>query len=134
MTTIAQVARIATGLPDAREGVRHGRRTWFVAGKAFAWERPFTKADLRRFGPARPPQGAILAVRVADLAVKEAMLEDGIPGLFTIAHFDGFAAVLIELEVAALEDVRDAIVHGWLAVAPRGLAAGALEDERSHDG
>jgi len=128
MPTITDAARIANRLPGVQEGTRHGQRTWFVAGKAFAWERRFSKADLRRFGPERPPEGAILAVRVADLGAKEAMLGAGTPGLFTIPHFDGYAGVLIQLDVAAHEDVRAAIVHGWLALAPRGLAAGHLGD------
>ena len=67
MLTIDEVARMASELPEVAEGRRHGNRTWSVAGKAFAWERPFSKADIKRFGDAEPPDGLILAVRVEDL-------------------------------------------------------------------
>lgn len=59
------------------------------------------------------------------------MLGAGTPGLFTIPRFDGYSAVLIQLDVAAHEDVRDTIVHGWLAVAPRGLATGYFGQDPS---
>ena len=94
---VDEAARIAFDLPEVTEGERHGRRTWSVAGKAFAWERPFSKADLRRFGDSTPPQGQILAVRVADLGEKEAVLAAEPKAFFTIPHFDGYSAVLIQL-------------------------------------
>ena len=122
MATIEDAERIATELPDVAVGERWGNRTWSVGGKAFAWERPFSKADVRRFGDATPPGGPILAVRVADLGEKEAVLAAATPGVFTIPHFDGYAAVLIELDVADAEAVRELIVDGWLACAPSPLA------------
>ncbi len=126
---IDDVAALALGLPEATEGTRYGNRTWFVADKAFAWERPFSKADLKRFGDATPPDGPILATAVEDLGEKEAVLASGQRGFFTIPHFDGYATVLIQLRVATKRSVRDALVDGWLACAP---AARADEFLRTH--
>jgi hypothetical protein len=122
MATIEDAARLARELPEVTEGERHGNLTWSVGGKAFAWERPFSKADIKRFGPEAPPQGPILAVRVDDLAEKEAVLSSYSKGFFTIPHFDGYAAVLIQLKTVTRKALREAVVDAWLACAPRRLA------------
>jgi hypothetical protein len=127
MATLADAARIALELSEVTEAERRDARTWSVAGKGFAWERPFSKADLRRFGDERPPDGPILAVRVLDLDDKEAILAAGRRGFFTIPHFDGYAAVLIQLEMVGEGDLREAIVDAWLACAPPRLANAYLE-------
>jgi hypothetical protein len=122
VATLDDVAVMALALPGVTEAERHGNRTWFVAGKAFAWDRPFSKADIRRFGGQTPPAGPILAVRVADLSEKEAVLAAHPDAFFTIPHFDGYAAVLIRLPDVAAGALREVITDGWLACAPPGLA------------
>jgi hypothetical protein len=122
VATLDDVARLALALPEAVAGERHGQRTWSVADKVFAWERSFSKADLRRFGDVTPPDGPILAVRVEDLGEKEAVLAARTTGFFTIPHFDGYAAVLIQLRKVSLKALREALVDGWLVCAPPSLA------------
>jgi hypothetical protein len=122
VATFDDVAVLAAELPGSTEDERHGNRTWFVAGRAFAWERPFSKADIRRFGEQAPPDGPILAVRVEDLGEKEAVLAAEPTAFFTIPHFDGYSAVLIQLRKVSANALREAIVDGWLACAPRNLA------------
>jgi hypothetical protein len=46
----------------------------------------------------------------------------GKKGFFTIPHFDGYAAVLVQLRTAAKRPLREAIVDAWLACAPPRLA------------
>jgi hypothetical protein len=41
---------------------------------------------------------------------------------FTIPHFDGYAAVLVQVRKVSKKALRDALVDGWLACAPPKLA------------
>ena len=122
--TLDQAAEMALELPEVTEdrGGHGARRRWSVGKKVFAWERPFTKADIKRFGNETPPDGEILGVRVEDLDEKEAVLAAGAKGIFTTPHFDGYPAILIQLKVVGKKALRDALLDGWLAIAPPKLA------------
>jgi hypothetical protein len=128
--TYQDVAAIVTELREVTEGFHHGHRTWNVGGKGFAWERPFSKADIKRFGQEPVPDGPILAVRVEDLGEKEAVLAMDRPGVFTIPHFNGYAAVLIQLNRVHKRVLRELLVDGWLACAPDPLAEDYLAARR----
>jgi hypothetical protein len=130
VATIADVQRVIATLPAVEEGSKWGNHSWMTGGKVFAWERAYSKADLKRFGDATPPRQPILAVRVEDLHEKAAVLAEGSRGVFTIPHFDGFAAVLVELRVVGKRVLRELVIGGWLAVAPSGLAEEWLRANR----
>ncbi len=125
MADLDDVAAAAAALPEATEGVQYRGRAWSVAGKAFVWERAFSKADLQRFGDDPVPQGPIAAIRTQDLGEKEAILASH-PAFFTIPHFDGYPAVLVRLEAMPVEVLREAVLDGWLACAPPRLAEAYL--------
>jgi hypothetical protein len=129
--TFDDVEAYVKSLPGVSVGVRYGNRTWMVNGAGFAWQRPFSKADLKRFGDATPPAGDILAVSVENLDAKDALLAIALPGFFTIPHFNGYPAVLIELRKARSSDVRAALRGAYHVAAPTAARVSAKPRKRS---
>ena len=127
MATWDDVRRIALALPEAEERVSRDMRQWRVKDKLFVWERPLRRSDLKALGDSAP-DGPILGARVEHLVAKEALLADDPDVFFTTPHFDGFPAVLVQLERIGVEDLDEVIVEAWLARAPARLAKAYLEE------
>ena len=128
MATWDDVDRLARSLPETEEGSSYGNRAWTVKGKAFAWERPLRKADLEALGDAAP-DGPILGARVEHVVAKEALLAED-PGVyFTTPHFDGYPAVLVQLERIAVAELEELLAEAWRARAPKRLAQAFLRGQ-----
>jgi hypothetical protein len=120
------VAGMALGLPEASERISRGNRQWRVKDKLFVWERPLRRTDQEALGDAAP-DGPILGARVEHLGAKEALLQNE-GHFFTTPHFEGYPAILLELDKIGVEDLEEVIVEAWLARAPKRLAKAYLEE------
>jgi hypothetical protein len=127
VATWDDVRRLALALPETDERESRGSCQWRVKDKLFVWERPLRASDLKALGAAAP-QGAILGARVEHLVAKEALIADASGVYFTTPHFDGYPAILVQLEKIAVEDIEEVTVEAWLARAPAKLAKAYLAD------
>ncbi|MFC1443609.1 MmcQ/YjbR family DNA-binding protein [Streptacidiphilus sp. N1-10] len=122
MATWDDVRRIALALPGTSEVVSQGNAQWRVKDRNFVWDRPLRRTDVEALGE-RAPQGPIVAARVPDLGVRQALISGDPKVYFTIPHFDGFPAVLVLLDRIGAAELRELIVEAWLDRAPKRLAA-----------
>ena len=127
MATWDDVRQIALGLPEAEERLSRDMRQWRVKDKLFVWERPLRRSDLEALGDAAPT-GPILGVRTEHLVAKEAILQSDPAVFFTTPHFDGYPAVLVQLDRIGVQELREVIVEAWLARAPKRLADAFLDN------
>ena len=127
MATFDDVAAIALGLPETSEGTSVGSRAWKVKDKTFVWDRPLRRSDLEALGDTAP-DGPILGVRTEHLVAKEAILASNPDVFFTTPHFDGYPAVLVQLDKISVEDLTEVTVEAWLARAPKRLADAYLDN------
>jgi hypothetical protein len=137
MATWDDVRAVALALPETfeREG-RGGLPDWRVKDgardKGFVWERPLRKSDLAALG-STAPSGPILGARVPDVGAKDALIADD-PGVyFTTPHFDGYPAILVQLDHIDVTELAELVVEAWLVQAPKKLAAEYLTS-RDADG
>lgn len=52
----------------------------------------------------------------------------GKDAFFTIAHFNGYNTYLVKLDQVTVQDLKEALVDGWLAMAPPQVAEGFLNE------
>ena len=125
VATWADVRRIALHLPGTSEATSRSTATWTVGKKSFAWERPLRRSDFAALGD-RAPDGPILGVSTGNLELKEALLAAE-PAAFTTPHFDGYAAILIDLPAIDSARLERILIEGWLSRAPKRAVAAYLQ-------
>src|SRR5687768_907267 len=111
MATQEDVRRIALSLPETVEederfafAVRAGSKL-----KGFVW------VWLERIQPrkARIPQPKVIAVRVANLNEKDALLSIDATKFFTEPHYNGYPAVLVRLAEVNTDELEVLITEAW---------------------
>ena len=129
MATWADVRQVALALPETSERVSaDGLAQWRVRDVLFAWERPLRKRDLEELGE-EAPTGPVLGARVPDLGAKEALLGQDGDVYFTTAHFDGYPAILVQLDLIDPAELEELLVEAWLARAPKRLVERYLDEQ-----
>lgn len=104
MATEEDVRRIALGLPEVIEKASHGTPGFRVKDRLFLRIR--TEAE-----------GALVAF-TESLEEKEALLASEPDVFFTTPHYDGYASVLVRLDVIGIDELTEVITDSWLVRAP----------------
>ncbi len=121
MATWDDVRRLALALPETSERTSRDNAQWRVKDKLFVWERPLRRSDLEALGDSAPT-GPILGARVEHEVAKQALIADDPDVFFTTPHFDGYPAILVQLDKIAPDVLEEVIVEAWLCRAPKKLA------------
>jgi hypothetical protein len=114
------VERVALSLPETTQS-SSGHKQWRVKDKGFVWERPLRKADYAALGD-RAPTGPILGARVEHVGIKDVLIASDPEVFFTTPHFNGYPAILVNLERISVKDLHDLVVDAWLSQAPKRVA------------
>ena len=116
MVSKSDVRRLALALPGAMEDEGHFGFSIAVAAKrkgfAWAWRE---RIDPRK---ARVPNERVLAIRVASLDAKEILLMSDADVFFTEPHYDGYAAVLVRLDIVTRAQLRGLLAQAHAATLP----------------
>ena len=123
MTTFAEVEAFALTLPETTSTPSYGGAPALRVNKRmFARLRGEMADDLD--SATGKPYGEVLMLGVADLGEKEALLTSDPRVYFTVAHYDGYPAVLVRLAAADEAELRELVLEAWLRAAPkRAIAA-----------
>jgi hypothetical protein len=105
MITEAQIRKIALALPDVTERASYGGApSWRTSKNMFIWIRPKPRA---------------LVIYVDSLDAKEILLEHE-PGIFfTIAHYDGYPMLLVNMQKVSLARAKALIAESYRLQAPK---------------
>jgi len=106
MATWQTLVDFAKTLPEVEEA------TWFdspslkVRGKGFIRLRSEAEGGV---------------VSMCSLDEKEALLQSGDPAFYTTPHYDGYGAILIDLDKVDTEQLHELVTEAWRIKAPKKL-------------
>jgi hypothetical protein len=128
VATPADVDDICLGLPEVELGTSWGDNpTYKVRGKGFLMHRPPGRTAIN------PATGEwyddLLVIHVPSESEKRALVDDERLPFFTIEHFKGYNAVLVQqsrLGEMSRDELAEIITDAWLTKAPKSMAKAFL--------
>ena len=128
VATPQDVDDICLSLPEVELGTSWGDNpTYKVRGKGFVMHRPPGRTAI---DPATgAPYTDLLVITVPGESEKRALVQDDRLPFFTIDHFDGYNAVLVQqsrLGEISRAELAEILTDAWLTRAPRTLAKAFL--------
>ena len=118
MPTFDEVAEFALTLPETTASPSYGGAPALRVNKRmFARLRGEMSEQTDELTGA--PYGEVLMVGVGDLGEKEALLAADQRAFFTVAHYDGYPAVLVRLPFVDPVELRELLVEAWVRAAPK---------------
>ncbi|GAA5157616.1 MmcQ/YjbR family DNA-binding protein [Pseudonocardia eucalypti] len=106
MPSWTEVVAMAAELPEVTESTSYNTPALKVAGKGFARLRSEAEGGL---------------VLMCGLDEKEALLAGGDPAFYTTPHYDGYGAILVNLDKVDPGQLRELIEEAWRLKAPAKL-------------
>ncbi|TCP57294.1 hypothetical protein EV191_1011248 [Tamaricihabitans halophyticus] len=106
MPNWADVVSIAGRLPEVTESTSYRTPALKVRGKGFARLRSEAEGGL---------------VLMCSLEEKEALLASGEPAFYTTSHYDGYGAILVDLDKVDTQQLTELIEESWRIKAPAKL-------------
>jgi hypothetical protein len=103
MASWDDVVALAGELPSVEESTSYRTPSLKVAGKGFARLRTEAEGGL---------------VLMCSLEEKEALLASGDPAFYTTPHYDGYGAILVNLDKVDPTQLRELIEEAWRIKAP----------------
>ncbi|MEJ3655727.1 MmcQ/YjbR family DNA-binding protein [Actinomycetes bacterium KLBMP 9759] len=108
MLTWDDVVEIAMALPEVEVSTSYGTPALKVKGKGFARLRTEAEGGL---------------VLMCEMSEKEALLAAGDPAFYTTAHYDGYGAILVDLEKVGRAQLVELVEDAWRHRAPARVRA-----------
>lgn len=113
MHTWDDVVAAASRLPEVEESTWYRTPALKVAGKGFARLRSEAEGGL---------------VLMCGLDEKEALLASGDRAFHTTPHYDGYGAILVDLDVVDHDQLVELLTESWRRTAPKRLHGSLGED------
>lgn len=129
MATRSDVRRICRALPESEEAEGHFAFSVLNKGKAkgYAW------VWMERVDPKKPrvANPAVLAVRVANVGQRDALITAKPKKFFTEPHYAGFPAVLVRLSEMKASELRTLLQEAWRCMSAKGVVTSPPRRARS---